>query len=230
MILTWLNYNHTREHIPDYALICDTTSLPPKVKKSDTPHFCPPRCLFNISFDSNPHEQDPYFQNIYEEEISPLGMPRELFGFDSDDDTLQTLLKHHNYSCSIKKLRKQLQDAVLLEFYVLPVYLTSMYSIVEHCNTAAYQAISEVAMQEMLHFVQVANILIAVGGKVKIDGPKHAPSYPKTGLPGGVLPNLHVKIEKFNLRHVYDVMMAIESPQKTRVASKKPIYTLHTIG
>ena len=66
----------------------------------------------------------------------------------------------------ITTLQNQLAVAILLEFYTLPLYLTFMYPIVENCNTEAYRAIREIEMQEMLHFVQAANILIAIGGEV----------------------------------------------------------------
>ena len=59
-------------------------------------------------------------------------------------------------------------------------------------------------MQEMLHFTQAANMLIGIGGTVKIDDPEFVPSYPATGLPGGVLPNLTVSLKKFDLLHVYN--------------------------
>ena len=103
-----------------------------------------------------------------------------------------------------------MQQAVQLEFYTIPLYLTTLYSIKEGYNTQAYQAIRNVVMQEMLHMVQAANILIAVGGNVTIDDPNFAPKYPATGLPGGVLRNLTIHLKNYNLIHVHNTFMGIE--------------------
>jgi len=244
MILAWLNdprYSKLQEK-PDSGEdpVCDTSSLPPKMRTQDISHFRPPRCLLkNIPFDTDPETQDSYFQRIIKaKKFFRLARdarhpPRALFGlgFDEENINIFKILKNKGYKpfCNITTLREQLQNAVLLEFSTLPLYLTSMYSIVENCNTDAYQTIRDVVMQEMLHFVQAANILIAVGGEVIIDDPNYVPSYPG-GLPGGVLPDLDVSLEKFNLRHVYDTMMAIETPILTFVARPDPEFTLNTIG
>ena len=145
------------------------------------------------------------------------------------------LLESYGYLpvCNITTLQSQLANAILLEFstYTLPLYLSSMYSVVENCNTEAYQAIRDIAMREMLHFVQAANILIAVGGEVIVDDPNHVPSYPSTGgLPDGVLPGLDINLENFNLQYVYDTMMAIETPMLTYVGRPFPEFTLFAIG
>ena len=243
MILAWLKnplYSmFTKTQDNGDAPVCNTSSLPPKMRTPDISHFQPPRCLLkNISFKTDPQTQDPYYRNI----IKGNGFlqlqqharhpPRALFGlgFNKENISVYKILQEKGYTplCNIIKLHKQLQNAMLLEFITLPLYLTSMYTIVENCNTVAYQAIRDIVMQEMLHFVLAGNILIAVGGEVIIDDPHHVPSYPLTGgLPGGVLPGLDVSLEKFNLRHVYDTMMAIEIPKFPNPPAES---TLHTIG
>ena len=100
----------------------------------------------------------------------------------------------------------------------------------EDCNTEAYRLIRNIAMQEMLHFAQAANMLIAVGGNVRIDYPELVPSYPTLGLPGGVLPNLTVTLKKFELFHVYSNFMGMETPGLMHVARSEPEYTSNTIG
>ena len=245
MILAWLDdpiYSKLKkQHNNEDTPVCDTSSLPPKMRKVDLSHFRPPRCLLkNIPFDSDPETQDSYFNGIIKNRIFARlkqGVRRRLralFGLGLDENiSIFKILKEHGFKafCNVTTLREQLQNAMLLEFSTLPLYLTSMYSIVENCNTDAYQAMRDIVMQEMLHFVQAGNILIAVGGEVIIDDPDFVPSYPSTdGLPGGVLPGLDVSLEKFNLRHVYDTMMAIETPILTYVARPKPELTLHTIG
>ena len=128
--------------------------------------------------------------------------PRALFGlgFHKENEKVFSILVENGYEpvCNRSNLREQLQNAVLLEFSTLPLYLTSMHSIVENCNTDAYKAMRDIVVQEMLHFVQAANMLIAVGGKVIIDDPKFVPSYPLIGsLTGGLLLGLHLSLENF---------------------------------
>ena len=232
MILAWLDdpvYSKLQnEHHSGGASVCNTSHLLPKMRRADFSHFHPPRCLLkNIPFDIHPEVQDSYFHKIIKHNYFSKSPPRALFGlgFDNKNDDLFNSFVEHGYTpfCNITTLQEQLQTAVLLEFSTLPLYLTSMYSIVENCNVDAYQTIRDIVMQEMLHFVQAANILIAVGGEVIIDDPDFVPSYPSVGLPGGVLPGLHVSVEKFNLRHVYDTMMALE-------IFPGPESTLYTIG
>jgi len=246
MILTWLDdplYSslETKQSTNDEP-ICDTSILPPSRKKS-SPSVNAPRCLLeNIPFNTDPQTQDQHFQKVFGSDPTFARLkkfahhpPRPLFGLDfaKENPEVADLLKSYGYLpvCNITTLQNQLANAILLEFSTLPLYLSSMYSIVENCNTEAYQAIRDIAMQEMLHFVQAANILIAVGGEVIVDDPNHVPSYPSTGgLPGGVLPGLDVNLQKFNLQHVYDTMMAIETPMLTFVARPFPEFTLFTIG
>ena len=222
--------------------VCNTqmTSLSPKMSRPDFSHFHPPRCLLKIiPFNTHPSAQDSYFHKImnFSSELKE-GVkypPRALFGlgFDIENVNVFRILKENGNEpvCNINNLREQLQNAVLLEFSTLPLYLTSMYSIVENCNTDAYQAMRDIVMQEMLHFVQAANILIAVGGEVIIDDPSYVPSYPSIrGLPGGVLPGLDLSLEKFTLRHVYDTMLPIETPMLTYMATSDSELTLYTMG
>ena len=241
MILRWLDnpkFSKGEDNNTNVTSVCETSSLPPKMRRPNVSYFSPPRCLLErIHFDINPEAHDAYFNRISKaHNLRSLiqdteNPPRPLFGYGLDSEIKNFKLLNYTPKCTVNKLRKQLQDAVLLEFTTLPIYLTSMYSILENCNTDAYQAIQEVVMQEMLHLVQVANILIAVGGEVIIDHPNYVPSYPSIGLPGGVLPGLYVSLQKFNLKHVYDTMMAIEVPEITCVATPHchTESTLHTI-
>ena len=122
-------------------------------------------------------------------------------------------------TCTLRGLRNQLQQALDLEFATIPLYLTSMYSIKEGYNREVYNIIRTVVLQEMLHLVQVANLLIAVGGDPQIDDKAHAPSYPGTGLPGNVLPNLKVTLQKASREHIYEVFMALEHPHHFTMAN-----------
>ena len=247
MVLEWLEnplYDATSSHPPGQPSdpICQTPPSPTQLKPATPPnHFKPPRCLLkNIPFKVDPEKEDPYFRQIFYNQRFPTFTlaaehpPRPLFGFESKKEKTEVsnFLEMIPFVpiCSVENLREQLQLAMQLEFSTLPLYLTSLYSIMEDCNTEAYQLMRNIVMQEMLHFAQVANMLIAVGGNVRIDYPDVVPSYPTVGLPGGVLPSLYVSLKKFELFHVYSNFMGVETPALTYVARPEPEYTLNTIG
>lgn len=246
MILGWLDnprYSSTSDNDPHLRPlpVCQSPPSPTYAKVPSLSHFHPPRCLLkNIPFDVDPEKEDAYFHSIFLDERHPtlreaaMDPPRPLFAYGSDqeDSEMGRALPIEPFVpvCNIDNVRDQLQKAVQLEFYTLPLYLTALYSIMEHCNVEAYHLIRNITMQEMLHFTQAANTLIGIGGTVRIDDPEFVPSYPATGLPGGVLPNLTVSLKKFDLLHVYNNFMAIETPALTFVGRPEPEYTLNTIG
>lgn len=82
----------------------------------------------------------------------------------------------HSGSPNREDLQKAAQLAVQVEFTTIPAYLTALYSMSDTDNFA-YQALRSVAMEEMFHVNQAANILVALGGKPRFTG-KHAPKYP----------------------------------------------------
>ena len=135
-----------------------------------------------------------------------------------------------NNNCTLESLKLQLQQAVELEFATIPLYMTTLYSIAPGCNTEAYGLIRSVLLQEMLHMSQSANILIALGGRPVIDSDGTAPSYPTTGLPGGVLPNLNIALHRASRAHLNDTLMAIEFPHETDVARDVTEIMNSTIG
>ena len=248
MILEWLNkpcYDHEC-NLVDTGVpatpICQSPSPPTRyIAIPSASYFIPPRCMLStISYDDNPENADPYFKRIFRHEMSPssklLVSPRPLFGFESAQDRTE-ITKYLKKSttidtrCTVNSLRGQLQLATELEFATLPVYLTSLYSIMEGCNPDAYRAIRNIVMQEMLHYAQAANLLISVGGTVMLDSPDTVPPrYPYKGLPGGVLPNLELSLKKFNLEHVYLTFMGIETPDVTFDTHHDLEVKLYTIG
>ena len=133
-------------------------------------------------------------------------------------------------NCTIESLKQHVQQAIELEFATIPLYMTSLYSIVDGCNSEVYSLIRSILMQEMLHMAQVANLLIALGGTPQIDSVDTAPCYPSVGLPGCVLPNLTLTLERASLQHISDVFMAVEFPHETEVALNRTDITNSTIG
>lgn len=150
------------------------------------------------------------------------------FGVAQEDNCFANLKRSQ---CSIQVLQDCLQKALQLEFYTIPLYLTALYSIKDGHNLEVYSLIRSVVMQEMLHMLQVANILISIGGKPSIDSASAAPSYPARGLPGGVLPNLVILLQKASLTHIHKVFMAIEYPHEIfNMHDKVDIIHKQTIG
>ena len=83
---------------------------------------------------------------------------------------------------TVERLRAHFQTAVELEHSTIPPYLCALYSMDAEKNAFAYQAIQGVVMEEMLHMIQAANILTAIGGAPELYSPKFIPEYP-TYLP-----------------------------------------------
>lgn len=204
MILKWLEnplYNSTSKETGETeepVCIPPDDTLPPPTAKDSAP-FVPPeaRCNRSLFFIDPPEKGDPRLRNIAI--LSP-----------SND---QVPIYKPLVNCTTDNVKDRLQTAVQLEWATIPVYLTSLYSIVENCNFEIYELIWSVVIQEMLHMTQAANILIAMGTKPVIDNADFTPKFPSPGLPGGVLPGLNVTLERLSIRHIHDVFMSIEVPE-----------------
>ncbi|WP_448205835.1 ferritin-like domain-containing protein [Azospirillum sp. sgz302134] len=117
---------------------------------------------------------------------------------------------------TLDDVRNALQLAVEVEHATLPVYLQAAYSLDESKNGMIAGMIVGVAMQEMGHFCQAANILVAIGGKPSIADPKFVPKYPG-GLPGNIgtqpgQPEFVVHLRPFSKDQVENCFMIIEEP------------------
>lgn len=64
-----------------------------------------------------------------------------------------------------------------MEHSTIPLYLTTLYSIINQSSFEA-ETLRSVVMEEMLHMVQAANVLNAIGGAPSIDNPTFIPRYP----------------------------------------------------
>ena len=205
-------YDHSPQVVP-YP-VCSTA---PAEKNFAVPSYCE---ADRISFDTCDH-----FDHIRVSlDNSVTNCTRPLFGYTkgSQNPNIQAL-------CTIENLQEQLQEAVELEFATIPLYMTSLYSIVDGCNSEIYDLIRSVLIQEMLHMVQAANILIATGGTPIVDNASFVPSFPGR-LPGCVHPNLIVYLDKLNLSQVFDVFTTIEAPNITCVGQQFPVLSNHTIA
>eukprot|EP00731_Ephydatia_muelleri_P034796 Em0077g9a len=192
VILQWLQN-------PIYDSDSSVRTVPRSADGGGTRYIPPIRCRSSAIESQHPVASDPYFSSIFKSSV------RENSKRTTEGD------------CTVEKLKENLQVGVQLEFATLPPYLTALYSIKEGCNSEIRKLIRSVAMQEMIHMAQVANILIAIGGVPRIDSKETVPSYPTVGLPGNVLSNLTVTLEKLTLQHVYKVFMGIEVPYNNSV-------------
>ena len=121
---------------------------------------------------------------------------------------------------SVEELREHLQYAVGLELTTIPAYLCAMYTIEDGTNTAAYDTIQSVVLEEMLHMVLAANVLNAVGGVPATgpvgDGPSPIPVYP-TEVPFiSEIPLIH--LQRFSPEAI-DEFIDIERPDDLAAAA-----------
>lgn len=126
---------------------------------------------------------------------------------------------------SVEQLRRHFQTAVELEHSTLPPYLAALYSMDERRNAFAYGAVQGVAMEEMLHMVQAANILVAIGGAPALNTPRFIPEYP-TYLPHSDKAFL-VPLQKF-APETLEIFLKIEMPAADCAPPEPNHY--HTIG
>jgi Ferritin-like len=110
-------------------------------------------------------------------------------------------------------LQQATQLAVQVEFTTIPAYLTALYSITQP-DSAAYQALRSVVVEEMYHVNQAANLLVAIGGLPRFT-PPFAPSYP-TYLPHantGTTP--YIGLYRASPGVFEDIFAGIETPATT---------------
>ena len=80
----------------------------------------------------------------------------------------------------VARLRAELQTAIQLEHATIPPYLCALYSLHAGRNREVAERIESVVMDEMLHMVQAANVLNALGGTPQLTAPGFVPRYPAT--------------------------------------------------
>src|SRR6516162_7274756 len=77
---------------------------------------------------------------------------------------------------TIEDLGKHLQWALSVELSTIPPYLTALYSI-QDVSSDAYSTIRSVVVEEMLHMMQVANLMNSIGVAPSLDK-QYVPEYP----------------------------------------------------
>lgn len=127
---------------------------------------------------------------------------------------------------TIPSLRTHLQWALSGELSVVPPYLCAMYSIRDP-TSAAYAVIRSVVMEEMLHIMQVANLLNAIGGKPSL-AKSAIPTYPGFALHNAV-GGPFIQLKPFSPDLARSVFMALEQPDPAP-SMPVPGTTFATVG
>jgi hypothetical protein len=110
----------------------------------------------------------------------------------------------------VADLNKHLQWAFGVEMSTIPPYLCALYSISDP-GSDAYRLVRSVALEEMLHMMQVANLMNATGRSPSL-APDELPGYPgflKHHAAGGP----YIQLEALSPALARTVFMAIEQPE-----------------
>lgn len=110
-------------------------------------------------------------------------------------------------------LHEFVQSALELEHSTIPPYLTAYYTLRPGTNDDIAAAVRGVVIEEMLHMMIAANLLLALGGRPRIADPGFVPDYP-TLLPMSVGDSLVVGLAPYSPALVRDVFMRIEEPEQ----------------
>jgi rubrerythrin len=132
-------------------------------------------------------------------------------------------LSGQSHESRLALLKKTLQQAVELEFGTIPIYLCALWSIKDNLHPVA-KSIRNVVQEEMLHLALACNMLASIGGRPKLyDTTNKGLRYP-THLPGGVHPELVLKLSGLTDDQLDD-FLEIELPhEKITLAPFKSKY------
>ena len=209
MILEWLKSNN---HYRNWSHVEETLYTPPQFCQdksyADTTAKQPLELMLGKSDDEQNQYYNPKLMSLRGDDL----LADKFLKLSLASSTEDIPEWKRDKQCNVNRLKRDLQDAVRLEFSTIPLYFTALYSLKDGHNVEVYNVIRSVVMQEMLHMAQAANILIALGGQPIIDSEDAVPHYPG-GLPAGILPGLNVTLQKASPKYIYEVFMMIEYPQ-----------------
>ncbi|WP_422090845.1 ferritin-like domain-containing protein [Tenacibaculum ovolyticum] len=144
------------------------------------------------------------FKNKFQEQASKINNVQELIAHSK-----KTTCEEHDDKMFI--LKELLNNAVILEFATIPIYLQAMWTIKDNkCEVA--KSIRNIFQEEMLHMAMVCNMIAGIGGEPKIYNTENRLSFP-SGLPGGVHPKLFLYLEGLNDSSLRN-FMEIELPEE----------------
>lgn len=134
-----------------------------------------------------------------------------------------------NAAASAQELQGTIQKTIELEFATIPPYLTAMMSLRIDANREIWEVLHSVVVDEMLHMLINCNLLVALGGKPRIDSPQFVPRYPGP-LPMSIHSDLIVGLEAFSPTLVEKTFMGIEKPENPIQIEALGMPTYATIG
>ncbi|PKH52348.1 hypothetical protein CXF68_17325 [Tenacibaculum sp. Bg11-29] len=144
------------------------------------------------------------FKNKFQEQASKINNVQELIAHSK-----KTACEEHDDKMFI--LKELLNNAVILEFATIPIYLQAIWTIKDNkCEVA--KSIRNIFQEEMLHMAMVCNMIAGIGGEPKIYNTENRLSFP-SGLPGGVHPKLFLYLEGLNDSSLRN-FMEIELPEE----------------
>lgn len=118
-----------------------------------------------------------------------------------------------------------LQAALHLEFSTIPVYLSAAFSFVNG-NEAIQRLITRIAIEEMLHFIIVANTMNAIGIVPDIEAA--VPTYPfDLDL---LEPPLHLELKSYTPELVEQLFLRIETPRNPILFKARLAAVPKTVG
>ncbi|CAM1364920.1 ferritin-like domain-containing protein [Tenacibaculum xiamenense] len=159
------------------------------------------------------------YKNAFQEKASQIKNTKELIQ--------HSKLVEDDHEDKLHVLKELLNQAVVLEFATIPIYMQTMWSIKDN-NCEVAKSIRNVFQEEMLHMAMVCNMIAGLGGEPKIYDPENGLKFP-SGLPGGVHPDLFLYLEGLSdcsLRN----FMEIELPEKIADIYDYETQELVTIG
>ncbi len=127
---------------------------------------------------------------------------------------------------TIESLYESLQWALSGELSTIPPYLCGLYSLSDPTSDT-YATIRSVVVEEMLHMMQVANLINAIGQSPSL-GRKSVPSYPGFMLHHAV-GGPFIQLQAYSPQLARDVFMAIEKPD-TAMKMPAPGKPFETVG
>lgn len=126
-----------------------------------------------------------------------------------------------------KQLQVLLQNALEVELATIPPYLCALYSIPDGKNIPSAILIRGVVLEEMLHLVQVANLLNAIGGEPRVRPAESLQRYP--GRLPYITRKFEVRLERFSPEGIR-TFMNIERPETEQPGAGQIKQRFSTIG
>lgn len=174
---------------------------------------------FGLSSDSGVNDVPEGVQFI------PSNPKRPLLGF-GRDPSIQPMIMEPPM-CNIATLRQTLQTAFELEWFKLPLYATSFYTLKPTTENKKLREIMYlVFLHQIVRFGQVGNLLTAIGGQPSMVNTTNTPKYPSIGLPGNILNGVYTPLSKFSLDQIASFLNIHQRQNSSQVPLINDLFTV----